>query len=1106
MISLFVDGQPIEVSKGTTILEACRQLSINIPTLCYYQAIEPYGGCRLCLVEVGQGGRSRLTTACTAPAEEGLEVITHSERIDLARKMTMELLLARCPEVPEIRKMATQLGVEETRFKKEDHQCILCGKCVRVCQELMGVGAIGLVNRGSEKKVATPFDRFSEICRTCGACAFVCPTGAITLDKISARIPKIRGSEFNMGLSERPNIYKPFPQAVPATPAIDAQNCLHFLTGDCGACEKFCPAGAVDFQQTSQDLTLEVGAVIVSPGFETFDARLKGEYGYGRYPNVITSLEFERILSASGPFAGHVQRPSDGQEPARVAWIQCVGSRDAGLNQDYCSSVCCMVATKQAVIAKEHVAGLSPAIFYIDVRAQGKGFDRYYERAKNEQGVRYVRSLISRVAEHPQTHNLILSYIDETNTFQNEEFDLVVLSVGLKPHSEAGELARTLNIETDRFGFCQSPPFSALSTSRPGILASGVFQNPKDIPETVTQASGAAGEAAALLSEVRGTKVTALTFPEERSIAGEEARIGVLICHCGINIAGVVDVDRVTEYAKTLSGVVYADHFLFTCSTDTQERMQQVIKEERLNRVIVASCSPRTHEALFQDSLRKAGLNKYLFEMANIRDQCSWVHQNEPVLATEKAKDLVRMAVARARRLEPLEEFPYAVIQKGLVIGGGMAGMTAALNLADQGFETFLIEQSDRLGGQALRLYQTLEEKNVADYVGGLIKQVEDHPRIHVFMQGRVLEMKGSVGQFMSTIALKKPMPKPGVSEIEAAQAVPPSLALPLAEGREGAGVEKTLIEHGVVIVATGGSEYAPEEYCFGRHPGVLTQLDFQKILFEHPEEIRRAKQIVMIQCVGSREEEHPYCSRVCCSTAVANALKIKEVSPQTDVAILYRDMRTYARKELFYKQAREAGVRFIRFDPEAKPEVAEDQGRLMVTVLDQNLKRPLRFRPDYLALSAAIRPGREAKALSTTLKLPLDADGFFLEAHIKLRPLDFANAGMFLCGLGHGPKSLEESLVQAKGAAARAATILAQKEIQVGGKTAVVDEELCVACLTCARVCPFGVPTINERHFAEMNPAACQGCGNCASACPQGAIQVGHSKDDQYLALLEAC
>ncbi|MBI5602469.1 MAG: FAD-dependent oxidoreductase [Deltaproteobacteria bacterium] len=854
----------------------------------------------------------------------------------------------------------------------------------------------------------------------------------------------------------------------------EAARCLACgICSECYQCLEACKPGAIDHAMKGEDISLQVGAVILSPGFEIFDARLKGEYGYGRYPNVLTSLEFERLLSASGPFMGHIQRPSDAQEPRRVAWIQCVGSRDASINQDYCSYVCCMVATKQAVIAKEHLPSLEPTIFFIDLRAQGKGFDRYYERARHEHGVRYVRSMISRVVEHPKTHDLIISYIDENNAFQNEEFDLVILSVGLKPHSESRQLARILDIRTDRFGFSQAPPFNALGTSQPGIFASGVFQNPKDIPETVTQASGAAGEAAALLSGARGTKIRELVFPEERTVAGEEPKIGVLICHCGINIAGVVDVDQVTEYAKTLPQVVYADHFLFTCSTDSQERMQQIIKEQGLNRVIVASCSPRTHEGLFQDTLRKAGLNKYLFEMANIRDQCSWVHQSEPGLATEKAKDLVRMAVARAGRLESLYDRPLDVIQKGLVLGGGVAGMTAALNLAEQGFETCLIEQSDRLGGQALRLHQTLEERGVQDYVGRLIKQVTEHAGIQVYTESQVLDMKGSIGQFTSTIA------KNG---------------------------EKVSIDHGVAIVATGASEYLPKEYLFGKHPGVVTQLEFQDWLFQQPEKIQGAKQVVMIQCVGSREEEHPYCSRVCCSTAVANALRIKEISPKTEVIILYRDMRTYGRKELYYKQAREAGVRFIRFDFEVKPEVVEEGGGLKVTVMDQSLKAYLILRPDYLALSAAIRPAPEIKNLATTLKLPLDADGFFLEAHIKLRPLDFANAGMFLCGLGHGPKSLEESIVQAKGAAARSATILGQKQIQVGGKTAVVDEELCIACLTCVRVCPFGVPMINERHFAEMNPAACQGCGNCATACPQGAIQVGHSKDEQFIALLEAC
>ncbi|MBI5585294.1 MAG: FAD-dependent oxidoreductase [Deltaproteobacteria bacterium] len=854
----------------------------------------------------------------------------------------------------------------------------------------------------------------------------------------------------------------------------EAARCLACgICSECYQCLEVCQAGAIDHALTGERLTLEVGAVIASPGFEIFDARLKEEYGYGRYPNVLTSLEFERVLSASGPFGGHVQRPTDGREPQKIAWIQCVGSRDASLQRDYCSYVCCMYATKQAVIAKEHLPGLEPTIFFIDIRAQGKGFDRYYERAKGEHGVRYIRSLISRVTQDPRTNNLQLSYIDETNEFKTEEFDLVILSVGLAPHSRSAELAACLQIRTDRFGFCENPPLDTTGTTRPGIFTGGVFQNPKDIPETVTQASGAAAAAGALLHEARGTQIREISFPEERPVQREEPRVGVFICHCGINIAGIVDVAEVAAYARTLPGVVYTDHLLFTCSTDSQETMLRLIQEQGLNRVVVASCSPRTHEGLFRDTLRKAGLNKYLFEMANIRDQCSWVHQAHPATATAKAKDLVRMAVARAGLLTPLYEIPYEVDQRALVVGAGLAGMTAALNLADQGFETFLVERSDQLGGVARRIHRTLEGVDVQQYLQETTRRVIGHPRIRLFTNTELLETSGTVGKFTSRLSHRG---------------------------------EQRTVEHGAVVVATGGAEYRPAEYRYGEHPGIMTQLELQEELFTKPDRIREAGAVVMIQCVGSREEQHPYCSRVCCATAVNNALKIKEVSPRTEVVVLYRDIRTYARKELYYKKAREAGVRFIRFEPEKRPEVELVEGKLEVRVFDQNLKAGLRLRPDRIALSAAIRPAASIRPLAQALKLPFDADGFFLEAHIKLRPLDFANAGMFLCGLGHGPKSLEESIAQAKGAAARAATVLAQKQTMVGGPVAEVNEDLCVACLTCLRICPISVPRINERHFAQIDPAACRGCGNCASSCPQGAIQVWHFRDDKYVALLEAC
>ncbi len=896
-------------------------------------------------------------------------------------------------------------------------------------------------------------------CIACGLCAEKCPK----------KVP----NQFNSDLNLRKAAYVLYPQAVPLKYAIDKENCIYFQKGRCRACEKFCPTGAINFDEKDVERDLNVGAVIVAPGFEVYDARLKPEYGYKRYPNVITALEFERFLSATGPHAGHIIRPSDHKEPEKIAWIQCVGSRDTNNGREYCSYACCMYATKQAIIAGEHDAKIKSTIFYLDLRAQGKGFDRYCDRAKENHGVRYIRSMISRVTENPRTHNLEITYVDEQRQIKAEEFDLVVLSVGFKPHGDIQKLAETMAIETNNWGFMANKPLELIATSREGIYGCGAFQSPKDIPETVSQASAAAGAVSKLLAEVRGTMSRKREYPAERDVTKEEPRVGVFVCHCGINIASVIDVKSVAEYAKTLPHVVYADNTTFICSTDSLINIRQVIEEHKLNRVVVASCSPRTHEPLFQDTLRQAGLNKYLFKMANIRDQDSWVHQGEPEKATEKAKALVRMSVARVALHAPLYEFPVQVEGKGLVVGGGLAGMTAALTIADAGYDIYLVEKQAQLGGMGHRVYRTLEGDQLQPYLTDLISKVESHPGITVFKNTQVTSFSGHIGKFTSTLV-----------------------------GPEG----KQEVKYGAAVIATGGEEYKPTEYLYGQHSGIMTQLEFESLLVNKPQTLPQEPWVAMIQCVGSREPEHQYCSRICCSEAVKNALTLKKTNPKARVFVLYRDMRTFAFKELYYKEARDLGVQFIRFDPDRKPEIAPAGDRLEVQVYDQNLQAPLTIPVDYLVLSAALRPHLDSKEISGLFKLPLDADGFFMEAHLKLRPLDFASSGLFLCGLAHGPKFADETIAQAQGAASRALTVLAQQEMWVGGAIAKVIKNRCAVCLTCVRTCPYNVPVINHKaHAAYIDPAQCHGCGICASECPHKAIQFMHNRDEQFIAEITA-
>ncbi|MFH1625424.1 MAG: CoB--CoM heterodisulfide reductase iron-sulfur subunit A family protein [Pseudomonadota bacterium] len=899
-----------------------------------------------------------------------------------------------------------------------------------------------------------------EKCVGCGVCAEKCPV-------------KVKDN-FNEGLGEKKAIYIPYPQAIPLVYQIDKDHCRYFTKGKCRICEKLCKSEAVNFEETEQAFSLNVGSIILAPGFELFDPQLKGEYGYGVYDNVITSKQFERILSASGPYMGHLQRPGDKKEPKRIGFIQCVGSRDQQAGRGYCSGVCCMYAIKEAVVAKEHLDGVEPTIFFMDIRAHGKGFDSYYERAEQEYGVRFIRCMISRIIEMPRSKNLRVTYIDEQGKSVEEEFDLIVLSGGLTPSEGAKALGTKLGVELDQYGFCRTSQFSPLSTSRPGIFVSGVFQGPKDIPETVAQASGSVACASGLLSTSRGSLVRQGEYPPETGVKEMPPRIGVFVCHCGINIGGVIDVAQVKEYAESLKDVVYAEEGLYVCSQDSQELIKKAISEHNLNRVVVASCSPRTHEPLFQETLRDTGLNKYLFEMANIRDQCSWVHMKRKDEATEKAKALVSMAVANARLIQPLEELSLEVNHRALVIGGGLSGMTAALSLADQGYEVYLVEREGELGGVLRDVHDTLEGDDVQSHLTELIRSVEDNPSIEVFKNTVVVDFGGYKGNFETGLMV-------------------------------GPGMVYRKLEHGVVIVATGGEEYKPiGEYLYGEDDRVMTQLELEKKIADSDLDFSNLNSIVMIQCVGSRTEERPYCSRVCCSEAIKNSLKLKELNPSLNIYILYRDIRSYGLMEDYYTLARKKGIKFIRYDLNTKPVVTVEGGGLSVDVRDPALGEDLSLSPDLIVLSSATIP-RDNEELATLLKVSRTPEGFFLEAHMKLRPVDFATDGIYVCGLAHSPKHISECISQSYAASARASTILSQKTIHVGGVVAKVNGELCAACLTCVRVCPYEVPFINDDGVAEINVAKCQGCGTCASECPAKAIELEHFRDEQLLAKCNA-
>jgi heterodisulfide reductase subunit A2 len=885
---------------------------------------------------------------------------------------------------------------------------------------------------------------------------------------------------FNQDISSNKAVHIYFAQAIPLITYID-ESCLYLKERKCRICEGVCQNDAIDLHQTEEKMDLNVAAIVLSPGYEVFDPKVKEAYGYGRLANVVTSMDYERLMCATGPYEGEILRASDREHPHKIAWIQCVGSRRVTEGDNsYCSATCCTYTQKQVILTKDHNADAACTIFHNDVRSYGKGFEAYYQRTQQLPGVRFIRSYAAIVGEDPETRNVIVRYASEEGGVKEESFDMVVLSVGLSPPTDYQGLADTFGIEVNAHGFCQIDSSNPMATTRPGILVSGAFQGPMDIPESVFTASAAGAQCGQLLDYRRGKLTTEKIYPPEKDATLDEPRIGVFICHCGANIGRVVDVPATVAYTQTLPHVAHAQEQLFSCATNSMKEMVDAIKEKSLNRVVVAACSPRTLEPLFRDTLREAGLNQYYFEMANIREHCSWCHSREKEAATDKAKDITRMSVARSVELEPLAEFDLPVNKAALVVGGGLAGMTCALSIADQGHEVHLLEKESELGGMARRLPTTIDGKDVLAALTELIQKIYRHPGIHVYTEAVITEATGYVGNFLTRITSER---------------------------------GETAIEHGAAVIAIGAEVYHPSEYLYGEDERVVTHVELGERIARQEESVTQAQSVVMIQCVGCRNEDRNYCSRVCCSHSVKNALKLKTINPEMDVTIAFRDMRTYGFNEAYYRQASEVGVHFIRWTPEDPPTVAAaeaEDGRpvLQVAVVDPILGEKLAFDADLLALAAAVIPSQGAQEIASLFKVPLGPDGFFQEAHVKLRPVEFAADGVFLCGMAHYPKHIPEAVNQAYGAAGRALALLSNDIVTVSGAVCEVNAKACMGCGACVAVCSYDAIELRKTKLGQkalVNPVICKGDGLCNAVCPTGAIVLKHFTDKEILSQIDA-
>ena len=905
-------------------------------------------------------------------------------------------------------------------------------------------------------------------CINCGLCAQVCPI----------ELP----NPYQLGMTKRKAAFKYAARATPDAYCIDYGP----YCDDCGKCVDICPTRAIDLEEQPRLLTVGVGAIILALGFQIYDPGQMEELGYGRYPNVLQAIQYERLASRSGPTEGIIQRPSDSKTPKSIAWLQCIGSRDQ--QNAYCSSICCMYATKEAILAKQRLGeDIHCGVFIMDERAFNKEYSAYFTRAREGHNIQYNRCRISAVREDPETHNLTLYYTGPHGEKIQESYEMVVLATGLQPPESAGNLSDILNIDLNSYGFCETDKFMPLQTTRPGVFVCGAFSSPKEIVETIIDASGAAAEVMRLLNDRLHTYpysrewpfLTASEFIPERDVTGEEPRVGVYLCACGGTISDHIDLPAVLQQVDHWPGVSTATVIDFGCFPENLRVIEADIQEKNLNRIVIAACSSRTHESLFQRTIRSTGLNPYLLEVINLRDQCTQVHLQQPGLANRKATEMVRVAIGRVMMAQPVHKDKHRCFPAALIIGGGVAGMTAALAVADSGYDVHLVERTDMLGGNLLNLYYVAEGYNPQRLLRDLVNRVRAHQRINVYTRTEVVRHTGHVGRFATELRTQHP---------------------------DGS-MDSFTVDHGVTIVATGGRE--THDHALLTIPQVITQSELEEKIIHKPEEIAKLRDVVMIQCIRP-EGVADYCSRVCCTNTMKNAIRLKLFNPTCRVTVLYKNIVTYGFREEFYTEARKHGVIFIRYSDAEPPSVFKEGNRLYVRVHDLPLDRWLTLPADLVPLSMAVAPAEGSQELASKLRVPISSEGFFEEAQLKLRPMDFMRDGIFLAGMAHYPKFLEESISHALAAAARALTLLSQETLYLGGVVAVVDPNKCVGCLTCTRTCPFSIPQViaqegrtgvgNLGGAAFIDPAQCQGCGTCTGECPANAIQLVHYTDEQMM------